>query len=63
MFEEWHIGDSKGIELGSGCQNYVNNLKDVANKKDPIYLVVAMIPCVKLWPWLGEQIGVESVSI
>ncbi|XP_060552923.1 uncharacterized protein LOC132714159 [Ruditapes philippinarum] len=59
LFKKWHIADPRGIILGTGCQNYVNHLKDVVNTKDPIYLVVAMIPCVKLWPWLGDQIDAD----
>ncbi|XP_045173397.2 uncharacterized protein LOC123534952 isoform X2 [Mercenaria mercenaria] len=56
----WHINDPEGIVLGTACQNYVNHLKDVATTMDGYYLVVALTPCVRLWPWIGGQIGVQS---
>ena len=59
--EQWHIVDPSGIKLGAACENYVNHERNVATTMDPIYLVVAMIPCVKLWPWLGQQIEADTV--
>jgi len=63
LFDEWHIADASGIELGAACENYVNHERNVATTMDPIYLVVAMIPCAKLWPWLGQQIGADTVYV
>ncbi|XP_045208400.2 uncharacterized protein LOC123560228 [Mercenaria mercenaria] len=59
-FKAWHINDPNGIHLGSACQNYVNHLVDVAMTMDGNYLVTALIPCARLWPWLGQQIGADS---
>lgn len=61
MFNTWHIEDPNGIILGPACANYVNHLYDVANNTDPIYMVVALTPCAKLWPWLGGQINATQV--
>ncbi|XP_053391959.1 uncharacterized protein LOC128554676 [Mercenaria mercenaria] len=58
--KDWHIDDPSAISLGNGCENYVNHLLAVAETMDPIYLVVANIPCERLWPWIGEQVGVGS---
>ena len=38
-------------------KTYVDNIRDVSENEIPIYTVVALIPCEKLWPWLGQQIG------
>ncbi|KAL4231395.1 hypothetical protein ACF0H5_008974 [Mactra antiquata] len=57
LLKEWHIGDPTTIVLGPACENYVNHLYDVARNMEPIYLVVAMTPCAKLWPWLGGQLN------
>ncbi|KAL3888071.1 hypothetical protein ACJMK2_000453 [Sinanodonta woodiana] len=57
LFKLWHIRDPSGIELNKACQDYVDLEKKVAEKMDPLYLVVALIPCYKLWPWLGQEIS------
>ncbi|XP_045193184.2 uncharacterized protein LOC123549293 [Mercenaria mercenaria] len=59
-FKAWHIKDTDGIQLGSACQNYVNHLMNVAKTMDGNYLVTALIPCARLWPWLGQKIGADS---
>lgn len=56
--KDWHIQDPNSIILGNECQDYVDHLFNVAETMDPVYFVVANIPCEKLWPWIGEQIGV-----
>ncbi|KAL3888074.1 hypothetical protein ACJMK2_000456 [Sinanodonta woodiana] len=56
MFKKWHIIDASGIELNKECKDYADLEKNVAETMDPLYLVVALIPCHKLWPWLGQQI-------
>ncbi|XP_060593167.1 uncharacterized protein LOC132747695 isoform X3 [Ruditapes philippinarum] len=60
-FKTWHISDPpRGIVLGSACQNYVNHLINVSKTMDGFYLVAALIPCSRLWPWLGIQINSDS---
>ncbi|XP_052286866.1 uncharacterized protein LOC127882336 [Dreissena polymorpha] len=56
LFAKWHIKDPSGIELGPECTEYVNHEQDVATHKKSIYFIVAIIPCAKLWPWIGEKI-------
>lgn len=63
MLKEWHIEDISGIKLGEACSNYVNHLGNVTNNFEPIYIVAALLPCVKLWPWIGEEIGAERVRL
>ncbi|KAL3888067.1 hypothetical protein ACJMK2_000449 [Sinanodonta woodiana] len=53
----WHIRDSSGIELNEACEEYAALERSVAETMSPLYLVVALIPCYKLWPWLGKQIS------
>ncbi|XP_053393350.1 uncharacterized protein LOC123530333 [Mercenaria mercenaria] len=62
LFKQWHIDDPHGIKLGSACENYTNHLSNVAKTMEPAYLVVAMVPCVKLWPWIGTQIKADFNS-
>ncbi|VDI32425.1 Hypothetical predicted protein [Mytilus galloprovincialis] len=56
LFDKWHIRDGKAIELGKECQEYVDTVADVASKDDAYYMLVALIPCARLWPWLGQQL-------
>ncbi|OWF39042.1 uncharacterized protein LOC110465552 [Mizuhopecten yessoensis] len=56
LFTKWHIKDATGIDLDPACQSYAEYEHLVASTKDTIYMIVAMIPCMKLWPWLGQQL-------
>ncbi|KAL4235151.1 hypothetical protein ACF0H5_006789 [Mactra antiquata] len=60
LLKAWHIGEPTTIDLGPACSNYVNHLYDVARNMEPIYLVVAMTPCAKLWPWIGVQLNTST---
>jgi len=61
LFEQWHIADASGIDLGNACDGYVKHERNVATTMDPIYLVVAMIPRAKVWPWLGRHLKAGTV--
>ncbi|XP_045192634.2 uncharacterized protein LOC123548979 [Mercenaria mercenaria] len=60
LFKAWHISNANGISLGTAIAGYMKHLDNVASKMDPIYLVAALIPCARLWPWLGGQIGADT---
>ncbi|KAK3598232.1 hypothetical protein CHS0354_017914 [Potamilus streckersoni] len=57
LFTTWHIRDPTGIDLSKACADYAALEKNVAETMASLYLVVALIPCSKLWPWLGKQIS------
>ncbi|KAH3720283.1 hypothetical protein DPMN_063180 [Dreissena polymorpha] len=61
MFETWSIANAPGVKSGPALSRYLNHVRNVATTMDSIYVVVALIPCAKLWPWLGEQLNVNSV--
>ena len=63
MYKEWHMSASYSVKLDSGCQAYVDHKTDVARTMDPMYSIVAMIPCVKLCPWIGQKFEAEGVSV
>uniref|UniRef100_UPI00358E7C1F uncharacterized protein n=1 Tax=Myxine glutinosa TaxID=7769 RepID=UPI00358E7C1F len=56
MFKQWYIADPTGIAMGKAAQDYSDFEKNVAKKMHPIYFLIAMIPCTRLWQWLAEQI-------
>ena len=57
----WHIANTDGIEMGKAVANYVTQIRNVAKNVTlpPVYTIVALTPCAKLWPWIGKQIGAE----
>ncbi|XP_052802120.1 uncharacterized protein LOC128232534 [Mya arenaria] len=59
-FRTWHIEDASGVKLGKECADYVNHERDVALTMPSIYTIVSMIPCAKLWPWIGKQIKADT---
>lgn len=63
LFEKWHINDGKAIGLGEACQEYVKTVAEVAEKDDAYYMLVALIPCGRLWSWIGQKFKEECVCI
>ena len=57
MYEAWHIKTTEGIQLGNAAEKYVSDIRKVADEEEPVYTILALTPCAKLWPWLGKQIG------
>jgi len=59
MREPLHIANADGIAMGEEVKAYVDHIKSVAEDQalGPVYTILALTPCAKLWPWLGEQIG------
>ena len=56
----WHIENAGGIKMGEAAQAYVDHIRNVAENEIPVYTILALTPCAKLWPWLGQQIGSGS---
>ncbi|XP_022093516.1 uncharacterized protein LOC110980819 [Acanthaster planci] len=65
MFDEWHIRDPTGVSMGTAAASYSAYEKHVAETNDPIYLLIAMLPCDQLWGWLAEQIksGISDKNV
>ena len=53
----WHIKNADGIKLGRAALAYIAHLRDVSENDSPIYMLLALTPCKRLWSWLGKQIG------
>ncbi|XP_022093498.1 uncharacterized protein LOC110980809 [Acanthaster planci] len=65
MFKQWHIRDPSGVAMGAAAASYSAFEKGVAENCEPIYLLIAMLPCEKLWEWLAEQIqsGISETNV
>ena len=57
LHDVWHIKKTEGIKVGKAASTYMDHIRNVAITEHPVYTILALIPCIKLWPWLGEQIG------
>ena len=56
----WHIKNADGVRLGEAAQVYVNHIRKISESEKPVYTVLALTPCSKLWPWLGQQIAASA---
>eukprot|EP00794_Sanderia_malayensis_P012378 gene12378-13651_t len=57
LFQEWHVLDPPtSVKMGPVAEGYSKHKLSVAESMDPIYSFIAMIPCSRLWPWLGQQL-------
>ena len=43
-------------------RRYIEYHLEVARRMDPIYMVLSLIPCARLWPWIGEEIKESSAT-
>ncbi|XP_072033753.1 aminopyrimidine aminohydrolase-like [Amphiura filiformis] len=62
MCEKFFIQDPSAIRVGETLEEYCQYLHRVANGMDPLYFMVAMIPCSKLWPWLARKMQHSEVN-
>ncbi|ADB15106.1 putative transcriptional activator, TenA family [Pirellula staleyi DSM 6068] len=53
----WRVKDATSIIPFDVCQQYSQFESYIATKFDPIYCLIAMLPCECLWAWLGEQLS------
>ncbi|XP_030844031.1 uncharacterized protein LOC100892956 [Strongylocentrotus purpuratus] len=65
MFKEWYIKHPKGISMGDAAASYSEFELDVATTEEPFYLLIAMLPCEKLWGWLAQEIksGINDTNV
>ena len=63
MYKDWQLSDSSSVKLDSACKAYTEYKIDVAKTMDPKYSIVAMIPCLRLWSWIGGKLENEKVSL
>ncbi len=62
IFSQWHISQPSAINPSPAAKQYMAFESIVARQLPPLYLVVAMIPCERLWSWLANQVKPGSPS-
>ncbi len=55
--QQWHVKDASGVIPVNVTENYAAFESSVAKNEDPIYILIAMLPCEYLWAWLGQQLN------
>lgn len=56
----WGIRDANGIVPSEVCLRYSEFERRVVKQERPVYVLVAMLPCEHLWPWIGNAIEVGA---
>ena len=41
---------------------HLHFVRKVAESESPVYTFLALTPCIKLWPWFGQQLGFGSTN-
>lgn len=57
MSKAWNIKNPDEIKLDAAVTAYLHLQRDVftSNKLNLIHSLIVMIPCERLWPWLGRK--------
>ncbi len=56
FLNQWHILNSSSIVPTKAMKAYSEHEHNVMCYEEPIYTLVAYIPCYYLWPWFSYQI-------
>lgn len=57
VLKSWHLTNIGSLSPGPAAQAYIDFEHQTAESLDPIYLIIAMLPCDQLWPWLANEIA------
>lgn len=56
FIEDWHIRDAESVLPTETMRLYAAHERRVACEEEPIYGLVAYLPCYQLWPWFARQL-------
>ena len=56
FLESWHIASGDAVKPGQAARTYIDFEHHVAKDLEPIYGILAMIPCNELWAWLASEL-------
>ncbi|OWF49819.1 uncharacterized protein LOC110451234 [Mizuhopecten yessoensis] len=66
MLDGWLIKENvadSAVKLGQACSEYIAYEKTVAETMNPIYFLVALLPCLRTWYWIGQQLATADKGI
>lgn len=56
FFTDWHLHTASSITPTDTFRSYSEHEHYVMCAYEPIYTLVALLPCYYLWPWFGKEI-------
>ena len=56
MLTQWHISDPSNVVLNSAAEAYKNFMEEAFLTLPPYNVIIALLPCDRLWNWLGEKL-------
>ncbi|XP_036453224.1 uncharacterized protein LOC118826371 [Colossoma macropomum] len=56
------IMDPNSIKPTSAIQKYLDTYREVMTESDPIYFVVALLPCPRVWSWMAQNLQIPEDS-
>ncbi|XP_018610467.1 uncharacterized protein LOC108935949 [Scleropages formosus] len=60
LLNDFSLTNESVIVPRPAMASYINNYHRVMKKYEPIYFVVALLPCSKLWPYLAENVNMTE---
>ena len=60
--DTWRLTRPESILPTQATKAYSDWETNIAKNEDPIYTLIAMLPCSYLWAWLAEKLNGEHVS-
>jgi len=55
--QTWRVRNGASIVPYDVTRDYAGFESSVASQEDPVYSVIAMLPCEYLWAWLGAELS------
>ena len=56
FLEDWHIRDAQSVIPTKTMRDYAEHERRISRDEEPIYTLVAYLPCYHLWPWFARQL-------
>ncbi|XP_043938526.1 uncharacterized protein LOC122811049 [Protopterus annectens] len=61
LLTEFHFKVFPTLEPSPAMKKYISSF-DALLKEDPLYFVVGLLPCSKLWPYLAQNMNIKESS-
>uniref|UniRef100_A0A8C4RHI0 Uncharacterized LOC114651558 n=1 Tax=Erpetoichthys calabaricus TaxID=27687 RepID=A0A8C4RHI0_ERPCA len=63
MQENNNLKDASSIIPNKAAQEYVEEYEKIAKRTDEgLYMVIALLPCARLWPYISEKLSITRCS-
>uniref|UniRef100_A0A3B3SMW0 Thiaminase-2/PQQC domain-containing protein n=1 Tax=Paramormyrops kingsleyae TaxID=1676925 RepID=A0A3B3SMW0_9TELE len=60
LFNNYTLDNQTVIHPRLAIVSYVNTYHDVMEEYEPIYFAVALLPCARLWAYLGQNLNITQ---